>query len=220
MKKEADYQADLEKSTKNRFQNLENERKRLVRSEKSLRKQIKHKEAEIKEKDKQIKSLELSSETHPKEHNFDVRWYPYISLPVKKIRPSVTMIKDRVFVTIGYQSTSPQGRELQDYLQALEDKSNIFCFHLAKCRCDTIASPVQLGALASVNGQCVLVSGADSVGNTLTGNVYMLCEEGSHDQWKEFSKPLPTPRILACACCYGSRFVEDVLVGQKKNPVC
>ena len=207
LKKEAEFQADLEKSTKNRFQNLENERKKLVRSEKSLRKQIKHKEAENKEKDKQIKSLELSSETHPKEHNFDIRWYPYISLPVKKIRPSVTMIKDRVFVTSGYQSTSPQGRELQDYLQAVEDRSNVFCFHLAKCQCDTIASPVQLGALASVNGQCVLVSGADSVGNTLTGNVYVLCEEGSHDQWKEFSKPLPTPRILACACCYGNKWL-------------
>ena len=142
LKKEAEYQADLEKSTKNRFQNLENERKKLVSSEKSLRKQIKHKDAEIKEKAKHIESLQLNLATCPKEHNFDVHWYPYFSLPVKKIRPSVTIIKDRVFVTSGYQSTSPQGRKLEDYSQTLEDKSNVFCFHLVKCQCNTIASPV------------------------------------------------------------------------------
>jgi len=62
-----------------------------------------------------------------------------------------------------------------------------------------------MGALVSVNGQCVLVSGADGVG--LTGDVYVLCEKGSHYQWKEFSKPLPTPRILACACCYSNRWL-------------
>ena len=186
---------------------LENERKRLARSEKSLKKQIKSKDAEIKEKNKQMESIKLHLETYPSEHNFDVHWYPYISLSVRKIRPSVTMIKDRVYVASGYQSASPQGRKLEDYSQTLKDNSSVFCFNIAKCRCDTIASPVQLGALASVNGQFVLVSGADSVGNTLTGNVYVLCEEGSHDQWKKFSKPLPTPRILACACCYSNRWL-------------
>ena len=208
LKKEAEYKSDLEKSTKDRFQKLDNERKSLARNEKNLKRQIKHKDADIKEKTKQIESLEKSHlKSHSNEYNYDVHWYPYLSLPVKLIRPSVAIIKDKVFVTGGYQSTNPQGRKLEDFSQTLEDKNGAFCFHMAKCHCDTIASPVVLGALASVSGQCVLVSGADSVGNTLTGNLYVLCEEGSHDQWKEFSKPLPTPRILACACCYGNRWL-------------
>ena len=208
LKKEAEYKTDLEKSTKDRFQALDNERRSLAKSEKDLKRQIKHKDADIKEKTKKIESLEkgyLNSSSNG--YNFDVYWYPFLSLPTKLIRPSIAGIADKIFVTSGYQSTSPQSRKLEDYSQTLEDKSNVFCFHLAKCRCDTIASPVQLGALANVNGQCVLVSGAVSGGNTLTGNVYVLCEEGSHDQWKEFSTPLPTPRVLACACCYGNRWL-------------
>ena len=62
-----------------------------------------------------------------------------------------------------------------------------------------------LGGVASVNGQCVLVSGAE--GNTLTGNVYVLCEERSDKQWKKFSEPVPTPQILPCVCCYGERWM-------------
>ena len=208
LKKEAEYKFDLEKSTKDRFQKLDDERKSLARSEKNLKRQIKHKDADIKEKTKRIQSLEKSHlKTHSNEYSYNIHWYPYLSLSVKLIRPSIAIIKDKVFVTGGYQSTNPQGRKLEDYTQTLEDNSGILCFHLAKCHCNTIISPVVLGALASVSRQCVLVSGADSVGNTLTGNVYVLCEEGSHDQWKEFSKPLPTPRILANACCYGNRWL-------------
>ena len=206
LKKEAEYKSDLEKSTKDRFQKLDDERKSLARSQKNLKSQIKHKDADIKEKAKLIESLEKSHSPScsSTRYNYSVHWYPYLSLPVKLIRPSIAVTRDKVFVSGGYQSTSPQGRKLEDFLV---DNSGLMCFHLTKCHCDTIASPVVLGALASVNGQCVLVSGADSVGNTLTGNVYALREEGSHDQWKEFSKPLPTPRILANAYCYGNRWL-------------
>ena len=209
LRKEAECKSDLEKSTKeDRFQKLDDERKSLARSEKKLKSQIKHKDADIREKAKLIESLEQScSQVCSNRYNYNVHWYPYLSLPVKLIRPSVAVTRDKVFVTGGYQSTSPQGSKFDDFSQTLEDKNSVFCFHMTRCHCDTIASPVLLGALASVNGQCVLVSGADSVGNTLTGNVYVLCEEGSHDQWREFSKPLPTPRILACACCYGNRWL-------------
>ena len=208
LKKEAEYKSDFEKSIKDRFQKLDNERKSLSRSEKELKRLIKYRDADIKEKSKKIKSLEkgfLNGHSH--KYNYDMHWYPYLSLPTNLIRPSVAIITDKVFVIGGYQSTSPQDKELEDYLQTLDDKNNAFCFNLAKCQCNTIDSPVQLGALASVYGQCVLVSGADNVGNTLTGNVYVLCEEGSHDQWKEFSEPLPTPRILACACCYVNQWL-------------
>lgn len=204
LKKEAEYKSDLEKSMKDRFQKLDTEQRILARSE-NLKRQIKHKDADIKEKAELIESLEKSHSPSGSStrYNYSVHWYPYLSLPVKLIRPSIAVTKDKVFVTGGYQSTSPQGRKL-DFL---ENNNGLLCFHLAKCCCDTIASPVVLGALASVSGQCVLVSGADSVGNTLTGNVYVLCEEGSHYEWKEFSKPLPTPRILACAHCYGNRWL-------------
>ena len=208
LKKGAEYKSDLEKSTKDRLQKLDNEQKSLSRSEKELKRLIKYRDADIKEKTIKIESLEkdyLNGHSHG--YNYDMHWYPYLSLPTKLIRPSVAVITDKAFVTGGYQSTNPQDKELKDYLQTLEDKSSTFSFNLAKYQCDTMDSPVKLGALASVNGQCVLVSGADSVGNTLTGNVYVLCEEGSHDQWKEFSKPLQTPRILACACCYVNRWL-------------
>ena len=207
LNKEADYKSNLEKSIMDRFQRLENERKSIASSEKNLKRQIKHKDADIKDKIKQIESLEKGYlKNHSMgEYNYDIHWYPYLSLPVKLIRPSVAIIKDKVFVTGGYQC-SPQGRRLEDYSQVLEDKNSISCFNLTKCHCDAIASPVLLGTLANMNGQCVLVSGVDSVGNTLTGNVYAF-EEGSHDQWKEFSEPLPTPRILASACCYGKKWL-------------
>jgi len=35
----------------------------------------------------------------------------------------------------------------------------------------------------------------------------VLCEEGSDEQWKKFSEPVPTPRILPCVCCYGERWM-------------
>ena len=92
-------------------------------------------------------------------------------------------------MTSGYQFNAPQDKEIDVYLQSLENTNAVFSYDPEKHQCNTIANPVQLGALSSVNGQCVLVSGADGVGNTLTGNVYVLCEEGSHNRWKEFSKP-------------------------------
>ena len=206
LSKGAEYKSDLEKSMKDRFQRLDNEQKRFATSEKSLKRQIKHKDADIKNKIKRIESLENGYlKSHSGEYNYDIHWYPYLSLPVKLIRPSVAIIKDKVFVTGGYQC-SPQGRSLEDYSQTLEDKNSVFCFDMTKCHCDTIASPVLLGAIANMNGQCVLVSGIDSVGNTLTGNVYAF-EEGSHDRWKEFSEPLPTPRILASAGGYSNRWL-------------
>ena len=206
LSKEAEYRSDLEKSMADRFQKLDEERKRFATSEKNLKRQIKHKDADIKEKIKQVESLEKGYlKSHSSEYNYDIHWYPYLSLPVKLIRSSIAIIKDKVFVTGGYQC-SPQGRRLEDYLQTLEDKSSVFSFDITKCHYDTIASPVLLGALANMNGHCVLVSGVDSVGNSLSGNVYAF-EEGSHDQWKEFSEPLPTPRILASACGYSTRWL-------------
>ena len=178
----------------------------LVNQEELLKSQIKYKDAVIKEKMKCIESLERNFYTGCYAgYSYDVHWYPYMSLPVTMIRPSVAITKDKLFVTDGYQSSSPQVKYDLQYCKSTS--ARVFRFHLTKYRWDPIDSPVQLGALASVNGQCVLVGGADSVGNTLTGNVYVLCKEGSHDQWKEFSKPLPTPRILACVCCYGNRWL-------------
>ena len=205
LKKETECKSE---NTKDRFQKLDdNERKSLVTSEKNLKQQIKYKDADIKDKIKRIESLENNYlQSHSSEYNYDLCWYPYLSLPVKLIRPSIAIIKDKVFVTGGYQY-SPQGSRLEDYSQTLEDKSSIFCFDMAKCHCDTIASPVLLGTLANVDNRCILVSGADSIEDTLVGKVYMFCEERSHDQWKEFSKPLPTPRILACTCCYSNRWL-------------
>jgi len=113
---------------------------------------------------------------------------------VKRITPSAVLIKDKVFITGGFQGINPQERELGLYLNSLERGNEVFCFHTTKCRCDSIASPVVLGGVTSINGQCVLVSGAE--GNTLTGNVYVLCEEGSDEQWKKFSEPVPTPRDI------------------------
>ena len=199
------YKSDRKRNTTDRHKKLEVIHAKEVEL---LKRQIKHKDTDIKEKKKYIASLERHFyNDHDSQHIYGLHWYPYLSLPVKMIRPSVAIIKEKVYVIGGYQLTSPQERKLEDYLQTLEGKGSVFCFQLAKCHCNTMTSPVVLGALASVNGQCVLVSGADSVGNTLTGNVYVLCEEESHDQWKEFSKPLPTPRILANACCYGNRWL-------------
>ena len=199
------YKSDRERNTTDRHKNLEVIHAKEVEL---LKRQIKHKDTDIKEKKKYIASLERHFyNDHYSQHTYGLHWYPYLSLPVKMIRPSVAIIKEKVYVIGGYQLTSPQERKLEDYLQTLEGKGSVFCFQLAKCHCNIITSPVVLGALASVNGQCVLVSGADSVGNTLTGNVYVLCEEESHNSWKEFSKPLPTPRVLACACCYSNRWL-------------
>ena len=97
-----------------------------------------------------------------------------MSLPIRKRRPSVAIIKGKTFLTGGYQLNGPQDKEMELYLQSLENTHVVFFYDPEKHHCDTIASPVQFGALANVNGQCVLVSGADSVGNTLTGNVYVL----------------------------------------------
>ena len=165
-------------------------------------------EAKLKQNSKYIETLEKKSLAEYSSHySYSVTWSPYVPLPLKRIRPSAATVKDKAFVTGGYHQFSPQGQAVEAFLKLLEGKCEVYYFCTGKYQCNGITSPVQLGALASVNGQCVLVSGADSVGNTLTGNVYVLCEEGSHDQWKEFSKPLPTPRILACACCYGNKWL-------------
>ena len=186
-----------------RIKELEMENKKLTVSHNKSSRQL---ESKLKDKAKYIESLEKKSSTgHYGYYRYSLHWSPYLSLPVRRIKPSAAVVKDKVFVTGGYQDVCPQGRELNTYLKLLERDNEVFCFHTTKCRCDSIASPVVLGSVASVNGQCVLVSGAE--GNTLTGNVYVLCEEGSDEQWKKFSEPVPTPRILPCVCCYGERWM-------------
>ena len=186
--------------TKNGDQQLQNELKDAIEIQEDLKRQIKHHERTIKEK---IKCIEKSK--YFGYFNFNIHWSPYLSLPAKRIRPSAVIVKDKVYITGGYQQVCPLGRELDSCLKPLERGNEVFSFHTTKCRCDSIASPVVLGGITSVNGQCVLVSGAE--GNTLTGNVYVLCEEESDEQWKKFSEPVPTPRILPCVCCYGERWM-------------
>ncbi|XP_065887091.1 uncharacterized protein [Dysidea avara] len=206
LKEEAQCKADLAKKSEEKFKKLDNELRSSAKAQKLLKRQIKHQEVSIKEKMKYIEQLEKKScDGRSSQYYFNVHWFPYVSLPVKRFRPNAVTIKDKVFLTGGYQKVGPQGRELHSYLKSLERGNEVFCFHTGKCRCDSIASPVVLGGVASVNGQCVLVSGAE--GNTLTGNVYVLCEEGSDEQWKKFSEPVPTPRILPCVCCYGERWM-------------
>ena len=150
---------NLEKNAKDKFKNLENELKNYTKTEKILKRQIKQKDADVKEKTKHIESLEKNSFiASPDGCNFDFHWYPYLSFPAKRIIPSITIVQEKVYVTSGYQSTSPLGQELESYFKCSEVENEVFCFNTEKCRCDTIDSPVQLGALASVNGQCVLVS--------------------------------------------------------------
>ena len=186
-----------------KIKNLEKEIKKLTISHSKSSRQL---ESKLKEKSKYIESLEKKFPGgHYCHYRYSLHWSPYLSLPVKRIKPSVAVVKDNVFITGGYQGFSPQGREMDTYLKSLERGDEVFCFNTTKCRCDSIASPVVLGGVVSVNGQCVLVSGAE--GNTLTGNVYVLCEEGSDEQWKKFSEPVPTPRILPCVCCYGERWM-------------
>ena len=189
----------------NKIKELEKQVKEISRSQTKLQRQY---ETKFKHNSKYIETLEKKAFSEYSSHyRYSISWSPYMSLAVKRIRPCAVTVKDKVFVTSGYHQLNPQGEEVKTFLKSLKGKNEVYCFYTGKYCCDTITSPVVLGALASVNGQCVLVSGADSVGNTLTGNVYVLCEEGSHDQWKEFSKPLPTPRILANACCYGNRWL-------------
>ena len=191
--------SDLEKSTKDKYiTKLENDLKNYVEIEKLLKRQIQFKDANINQKRKYIESLEKN--LYNDRFNYDIHWYPYLPLPTKLIQPSVAIVKDKVYVTSGYELTTPHGMALEDYLMG---KKKTFCFHLAKCHCDIIDSPVHLGALVSMNGQCVLVSGVDSVGNTLTGNLYVLYEKG----FIKWNQSLPTPRILMYACCYGNQWL-------------
>ncbi|XP_065887093.1 uncharacterized protein [Dysidea avara] len=203
---EAHYKSDMVKSTEEKMKKLENELKNTAKTQKMLKRQIKNQEVNLKEKTKHIEQLENNNfDGGLLQYCYNVNWYPYVSLPVKSIRSSAAIIKDKMFITGGYQQINPQGEELDSYLKSLERGYEVFCFHTTKCRCDSIASPVVLGGVANVNGQCVLVGGAE--GNTLTGNVYVLCEEGSDEQWKKFSEPVPTPRILPCVCCYSERWM-------------
>ncbi|XP_065887085.1 serine/threonine-protein kinase TAO3-like isoform X2 [Dysidea avara] len=205
LEEKAQFKNHLMKNTDEKFKKLDDELKNSVKTQKLLKRQIKHQEVTIKEKMKYIEQLEEKSfEGQSSQYFFDTHWHPYVLLPSKKIRASAVAIKDKVFVTGGYQEITPQGEHLDLYLKSLRC-NEVFCFHTTKCRCDSIVSPVVLGGVASVNGQCLLVSGAE--GNTLTGNVYVLCEEGSDEQWKKFSEPVPTPRILPCVCCYGERWM-------------
>ena len=206
MKEETQCRSDLIKITEDRFKQLQNELKGSTKIQKDLKRQIKQHEKIIKEKDKYIKDLENTRSIKPTDlFQFNIQWYAHLSLPVKMIRASATILKDRVFVSGGYQQRFPQGKDLNSILESLENGNRLFCFHTTKCRYDSIASPVVLGGVAIVNGQCVLVSGAER--NTLTGNVYVLCEEGSDEQWKKFSEPVPTPRILPCVCCYQGKWL-------------
>jgi len=202
LQEKTQYKHNLLKNHEENTKKLENELMNSIKIQKQLRKQIKHQETFIKEKMKYIEQLEMKSFDR-QSLQYNAHWYPYVSLPSKIIRGSAVAIKDKVFVTGGYKVT-PEGTDLDLQLKSLRC-TKVFCFHTEKCRCDSIASPVVLGGVASVNGQCVLVSGAE--GNTLTGNVYVLCEEGSDEQWKKFSEPVPTPRILPCVCCYGDRWL-------------
>ena len=181
---------------------LEKQVKDISRSQTKSQRQY---EAKLKQNSKYIATLEKKALGEYSSHyQYSISWSPYMSLPVKRIQPSAVIVKNKMFVTGGYYQLNPQGEEMKTFMESLVGKNELCCFYAGKYQCDTIDSPVKLGALTSVNGQCVLVSGANSVGKTLTGNVYVLCEK---DQWKEFSKPLPTPRILACACCYVNRWL-------------
>ena len=53
--------------------------------------------------------------------SFDVQWYPYVSLLVKRITPSAVLIKDKVFITGGFQGINPQERELGSYLNSWKE---------------------------------------------------------------------------------------------------
>ena len=205
LEEETQYKVDLAKNIEEKLKKQENEIKSLLKEQKDFKRQIKHHEVNIKDKLKYIEKLEKKSFDVHSRYYFSVTWHPYMSLPVNRVRASAVAMKDKAFVSGGYLRAHPQGEDMVSYLKLLEKDNDIFCFHTKKCRCDSIASPVVLGGVASVNGQCVLVSGAE--GNTLTGNVYVLCEEGSDGQWKKFSEPVPTPRILPCVCCYGERWM-------------
>jgi len=186
-----------------KIKQLEKENKKLTALYSKSSRQL---ESRLKDKAKYIESLEKKTFTGYSGYcRYSLYWSPYLSLPVRRIKPSAAVVNDKVFVTGGYQEVSPQGRDLNSHLKSVERSNEVFCFHTTKCRCDSIVSPVVLGGVTSVNGQCVLVSGAE--GDTLTGNVYVLCEEGSDEQWKKFSEPVPTPRILPCVCCYGERWM-------------
>ena len=188
-----------------KIKKLEKQLKDINRSQAKLQRQY---ETKFKQNSKYIETLEKKTFSEYSSHyHYSIIWSPYMSLAVKRIRPCTVIVKDKVFVTGGYGQLHPQGKEIKTFLKSLEDMNEVHCLHTGRYHCDRIPSPVMLGALANVNGRCVLVSGVDSVGNTLTGNVYALCDEGSHDQWKEFSKPLPTPRILTSACCYIDRWL-------------
>ena len=178
---------------------LEKQVKDISRSQTKSQRQY---EAKLKQNSKYIATLENEALSEYSSHyQYIISWSPYMSLHVKRIKPSAVIVKNKMFVTGGYHQLNPQGAEIKTFMESLVGKNDMCCFYAGKYQCDTIDSPVHLGALANVNGQCVLVSGADSVGSTLTGNIYMLHGKAS---WKKFRKPLPTPRILACACCYSN----------------
>ena len=203
LNQETKHKSDLIKIAENKIKTLQNELQLSEKLQNELKRQIKYQEQNIQENIKSAKKYNLVKSSD--QFKFDAHWHPYLSLPVKRIASSATVVKDKIFITGGYQLVAPNGKDLDSYLKSIESGNEVFCFHTGKCRCASIASPVVLGGVASVNGQCVLVSGAE--GNTLTGNVYVLCEEGSDEQWKKFSEPVPTPRILSCVCSYGDRWM-------------
>ena len=167
---------DINIQHQGKIKNLEKQIKKLTISHSKSSRQL---ESKLKEKSKYIESLEKKTFGGLSCHyKYSLHWSPYLSLPVRRIKPSAAVVKNRVYITGGYQEFSPQGREMDIYLKSLERGEEVFCFHMGKCRCDSIASPVVLGGVANVNGQCVLVSG-----------------------------PVPTPRILPCVCCYGERWM-------------
>ena len=206
LEEETQHKCDLAKSTNEKIGKQAIEIKTLLKQQKEFKQQIKYQEQNFKEKTKYINELEKRSfDVNTSRFYVNITWFPNMSLPDKRLRPSAVTIKDKVFITGGYSGFNPEGENVKSYLKSFSDNMGLLYFHTTKCRYDCIASPVVLGGVASVNGQCVLVSGAE--GNTLTGNVYVLCEEGSNEQWKKFSEPVPTPRILPCVCCYGDRWL-------------
>ena len=206
LEEDTQYMSDLTKISEEKFKKQENEITNLLKEHEDFKRQIKHHEFNFKEKIQYIEQLEKKSfDMHSSQYYFSITWYPYMSLPLSRIRPSAVVIKEKVFITGGYHDIDPQDEDVTSYLDSFKDKTEVFCFHIGKCRCDSIVSPVVLGGVAGVNGQCVLVGGVE--GNTLTGNVYGLCEEGSDEQWKKFSEPVPTPRIMPCVYCYSERWM-------------
>ena len=80
-----------------KIKNLEKQIKSLTASYSKSSRQL---ESKLKEKSKFIESLEKKSSTgHYSHYHYSFHWSPYLSLPVKRIKLSAAVVKDKVFVT-------------------------------------------------------------------------------------------------------------------------